>query len=979
MSLQFTQDQLAAVSFFSTASSAKRHMVIEAGAGAGKTQVLTERVKWLTQFAPLEKRIRPEHLFLVTFTNDAQIELKERIERHLQASSHVHVSTIDSLFSMLVDCLFPQYWQSQHTNDFAIPPKVSLIPEHTAMRRLEKRLLTFFSQTQVSDTQLGLIIDFILAGGFKKTTSAHFPIQNTMDSVLKCMCQDVFLACDPEKIRIAARRIHPATEILISHIHSIARQEYNRRLLQGEMTYADRTVFLKENLTQALPFVLKELIVDEYQDTNKIQHDILFRMVEQSKARMVVVGDPKQSIYGFRGASVDVFQNLTHDPLWQHVVLNHNFRSQPALLEHINLLSDITFQWSSPKFPDLYRQSFFHQLAEKKHTPSSPLIAGKTQANISSGVSVVTASVAQEKNPRHKLKDYALHAYCDFLNQFKQQHEIDWNDMVILCEKNSQIQDLIPVLQTHNIPIANYDEHNQNNTIGMEDHVALALCKYLAQHHSKNDLYLILNSPLALCTHHDIELYLTNQTLPASIAAILSCLDSYVHLAKKQFFLAWQQLRWHLVQMHEDPLLFKKAFLFCSHMHFFAKSFFNELQNPNIRSALESGSDFFPLPDQLKNWNIQKTKHHPLCGTGGIEIKTVHGAKGLQWPHVCFYPKYGKAPATSEFIVAQSESHLDVTWLNTDTEKLSVVSRVENNKFQHDDYCLEKEKPIWFSVLRKKAEEDFERQRVFYTAFTRAEQNLILFQPAQSGLTKSGFLDAPKTAKKKTSAEDYLEKETYKKFLHSNPSNINTFAYESVTRQDFVLEPEEHVFYAEDKSNHDFFVLPSIQPTTEKTFARERKSNPFSQIEQKIKSHQDQQLKMHKGIVYHAAAENAVHLKKSFQEDWILHAENAWHELEIWQKSTQKVLQSSRFIIDLIMLFKTENFHFLFPEFTKKIDHDHIVFVVDFKTGQPDTEHKKQVEHYLALIQTTRFQNLNAFFVGGIFYTSNKQWEWIYD
>jgi superfamily I DNA/RNA helicase len=986
----FTLDQQKAITFFSKYNSEKPHLVIEAGAGAGKTQVLTERVKWLVQNNSFEKRIRPEHLFLVTFTNDAQAELKERVEQ-LLPSANIHISTIDSLFALLVDCIFPSYWETKHDKSSSIPPKISLIPENAAARKMEQSLLQFLSSNQIAQSDLELIVDFILAGGFKKSSPFSAYAQSTMDTILKCMCQDTFLAADQDHIRIASKHIHPATSILLGHIHSIARSEYHARLSQGEMTYADRTVFLKENLTQGLPFILKELIVDEYQDTNQIQHEILFRIVQKSQARMIVVGDPKQSIYGFRGASVDVFKNLTCNPSWNHILLNQNFRSESALLEQINLLSRLTFDWSDPKTPKEYENSFFYKQAEKKYIPSSDLIPKTSRAgmdpavrprdDIKNHVHIVGASISSGKETKLKLKEYALHAYCDFLKKFQYDQNARWSDIVILCEKNSQIQDFIPILQAHHIPIANYDEHLKNESTEQEDLVALALCKYLTNEHNKIDLYLILNSPLSACDCREIELFFSQQIKSDSIHKILDCMEQHRQLAKDHFFLAWQMLRWKLVTLHEKEESKKNAFVFCSHMDFFSHALFEELKNPNTRMQMEIEGSFFPLPENLKNWTIEKMTHHPLSDADGVELKTVHGAKGLQWPHVCFYPKHGKHHTTGEFILAQSETHLDVTWLNTDTEKLSMVKRIENKKFEHDDFHMEKEKPIWFSLLRKHSEEDFERQRVFYTAFTRAQKNLILFQPVQAGNAKNGILNSDKKSKKSLSEkEDYLEKEVYKKYLLAQEQKADIIPYDSAFCFDFI--PEEAAQQISTESIYDieltFSKIEKIRTEDQDLSIDNRfEDTLFLSLQERIEQKKSQTNLIHKGIVYHAAAENKRAAKRSVQSNLEESAEQVWHELEIWQKSDLNSMDSSRHIIDLVLLFSKEKFIILFPEFTDQIQYDHIIFVVDFKTGQKEEKHENQIKTYLTLIQSAQYgiTNLNANLFGGIFYSKDNQWK----
>lgn len=987
MSTIFTQDQQKAISFFPSPRSEKKHLIIEAGAGAGKTQVLTERVKWLIQKAPAGKRIKSEHLFLVTFTNDAQIELKERVEQALP-DAHIHISTIDSLFAMLVDCIFPNYWENRKEKNSPIPPKISLISERAASRMMEKSVLQFLNSQNVTPKELEWIVDFILAGGFKKRSLFTSHAQSTMDSILKCMCQDIFIASDPKHIRIASKRIHPATEILVQHIHHIARQEYHNRLSRGEMTYADRTVFLKENLNYGLPFILKELIVDEYQDTNQIQHEILFRMVQDSKARMIVVGDPKQSIYGFRGASVDVFKNLTHDPTWNHIILNQNFRSESALLEQINLLSQITFDWTDPRQPQGYEDSFFCRQAQKKHVASSPLISrgasSQDQDQEKKHIHVICSSVSSDKKSQFKLKEYALHSYCDFLKKFQSHYHIPWHDMVILCEKNRQIQELIPVLQSHDIPIANYDEHANNESTDQEDFVSLALCKYLSNQSSKVDLYLIFNSPLCPCDHEETGLFFSQGVKSNLVKQMLACLEKHKEFAKDHIFLAWQLARWELVKMHRQESSQKKAFLFCANMDFFAHSFSHEVENTRTRMLLESGDAAFPLSDDISHWDIKKMSHHPLSDRDGIELKTVHGAKGLQWPVVCFYPKYGAHYPAGEFILAQSGEHLDVTWLNTDTEKLSVVQRIENEKFWHDDFCMEKDKPIWFSVLRKQSEENFERQRVFYTAFTRAEKHLILLQPAQSGTTKSGFLDLDKKSKTTTllQKENYLEKEVYKKYLAIAKEAPEVCSYDSSTDTRFI--PKLKPCAKTDEKSQEIQISFAMIPTSPvqdldapESWETEVENTLFTDVLERIQRKKEQTKKIHDGIVYHASAENKAVVKKSFQFELEHLAEKYWHELEVWKKTDPKQMDSTRHIIDLVLLFSKENFLGFFPQFLSHIKDDHVILVLDFKTGLREETHKTQIQRYLDLVKSIDFGIRKMSYVGCLYYNKDKTMDFI--
>jgi len=978
MSFQnFTLDQKKAVQFAIPLSSQAPHLVIEAGAGAGKTHVLIERVKRLVTDAAPEQRIHPSQLFLVTFTKDAQAELQERLEkalhdpnRSVNLASHIHISTIDSLFAMLVDCLLPAVWEKTNVTN-RMPPRISLVSESAVCQKLERVLFHFLNSNGFTEKQLSLVIDFVLAGGFRK------------NDLIQHMCQESFLTTPIQNIRIAAQKIHPATEFLLAEIHKIARQEYANRLAAGEMTYADRTVFLKEHLTHHVPFSLKELIVDEYQDTNHIQHDILYKIATMSKARMVVVGDPKQSIYGFRGASVDVLKGLIENPQWNHIVLNKNFRSTSAVLSQINTLSSIAFQWSNPKNPKAYEGSFFHRLAQKKQIAESPLIAKETVDTEQNTpcVYLVSQSLTDDKKlyKNMRMELHALHSYAHFLKNFQKKKNIPWSDIVILCEKNAQIQKFMSVLKSHAIPVSSFDVPEKRDFNALEDLVSLALCKYLTNTHDTYDLWVILQSPLSSATRAEVEDYFATENKSASLAAVLELLEVYQKKSQDHFFRAWQCLRWQLVFLHTREEEQKNAALFCAHMNFFAQALYKELSNINVRQQMETRlcGRGFPLSEDLKNWEILKTSSHSVATShDGVVLKTVHKAKGLQWPYVCFYPKYGLSRTGRSFTLAQTEQFVDITWLNSDVEKLSLVSRVANEKFCNEDFCQEDGKKYWFSELRQKSEEDFERQRIFYTAFTRAEKCLILFQPEQAWNTKTGVTDIAFDAKKSFVPQDYLEKDVYTKFV--------TLNFEG--QQDTMQKNSLNVLQSADGNAelHDYRYPHNLTETSSQEVELLIPNGVFYMhvlnmptpvdgihpVLPTLEDKSNQRALSHAGIVYHATAEHTSLQDIFWLEQLKAKAIVTHHEFECWKTLPGDDTNTSRHILDLLVLIARSDFEKIFPDRLLHTTQNHIALVVDFKTGQKEDAHKEQIKTYLSLCELLFPEDTLC--LGCVFYAQNK-------
>lgn len=995
---RFTEEQRKCIEFFPNYSESKQHLIIEAGAGAGKTSVLMERVKWLI----LNKKIKidPGKLFIVTFSNDAALQIKAKIEHEFSQDSFlnesinlIHVSTIDSFFSDLVNSIYPSWWEKNQpqNNKYFMPPKLQLITEESVCEDLKKAIQKYFIQNNMHEKELYLVLDYILAGALK---SGFMQNTGTFEYLLKALCNETFLATTPENIRIAAKFMHPATTFLLHEFHSIAKNEYYNRIIRGEFTYADRTLFLKEQLPNNCPIKVQELIVDEYQDTNHIQHDILFNIVSDNNARMVVVGDPKQSIYGFRNASVDVFQSLKNNSLWQHIELKKNFRSKPLLLDKINKLSKIVFQWRNPKFPEAFKESYFYQAALKKYIPDNALEAGISENSDDQSISqlnIVTCSLNPKRvheNNTHILEDmsnisleeYSLQSYTNFIKFYQEKYDITWNKMVILCEENSDILKFNAVLLKQNIP-TNITVNNAKDTpFIFEYNVGLALAKHLVNEHDTIDLYTILISPLTNISYSEIEKYfLTSaQDISDNILKILNLIKTFQILAKDNFFLAWQRLRWQFLNFHTSDETKNLAIQFLIKMDDFSQALHYKLSSPTFRKSIEEKIYRLIenthsekqleniLPKDLDQWNIDSSHEKQLDKSFGIEIKTVHKAKGLEWPHVFFYPKNGKIKSLGKFVTALSERFIDVTWLQDDVESMSVVKRIPNKNFLEDDFYEEfntkgvSRDKFFFPELRKHAESDFERQRVFYTAFTRAISSLTIFQAKRHSKKRVGIRDdlAEFNADEELTEQKYLEEEIFAKFLSENfalytekrkegrktiklsekppwfqenesfpaplISQQNQVAYYDFGPQFISLYKEIEV----SESSTDKLAESSIVEFSEKinkfnhlnnckylidnvphlTTDNQELTNKIITLEEKISNTKKSRKYITQGILLHAAIENKNAKLNTLQYFLEQGSTKVFHELEVWskQENLSHFVNTKRNIIDFLAVISTD-------------------------------------------------------------------------
>ena len=854
-----TAAQQLAVHFPSLPEHLNKHLVLEAGAGAGKTQVLSLRVHWLVHSAPALLRLPPFRIYLVTFSRSADKELRERVEKQFASSAEqmggqVHVSTIDSLFMKLCESKHAAWWeQAMHlpcTKTLrpasTTPPHLELVSEDIVVRQMEQELVTLL-KTYVADPAVAaLTFDFILSGAFRGGTSQQGVYHSGYGptarlDILKAMLSETFLALDNRPVVLAAKKIHPLAPQLINALQELARTHFYRRILRGQFTHSDKTMFLynlycvptenrvgtpfeaQENAT--FPIAPAELIVDEYQDTNDIQHEILYRLATSGGGRMVVVGDPKQSIYGFRNARVEVFNRLKKDDRWIHIQLLANFRSDSGLLSEINTLSELTFQYRNPKIPEAFWQSSLAQSAIQSYVAPLALDAGKIesldQLDSPPALSIVGASLNTDRcsdsfslEKGFELPEFQLWTLVRHVKEAgqhlteKEHNSKPWSQIAILCESNARVAKVVETLTQFSIPALALSAGSlaaQEATHVLAHRIGLTLTRLLLGPVSCLELYELLISPLVALPLSTVETFLWHirntelatafawlihtpqqQTLKtvnhvkdvnfsstpnvltsdnlakltAEFPELMPFLQVFIDhkkTAAQNFFAGWQTLRWRLAISLVPPSQISSAKYFCAQLDTFASALAALLDSPSVRRQAEEcaarisvfPSASPPLPDSLLHWKLNSLPQGQInAGFDTVKVMTIHAAKGLEWPWVFFVPNASRDMPVEDFKLLASQRGRSLKWMQTDLESLSVVARISNPYFTEDDSisvagarATSPVKVFWHADLQAKVEKEFERQRIFYTAFTRARNHLVILYPAASRRTRKNLRD----------------------------------------------------------------------------------------------------------------------------------------------------------------------------------------------------------------------------------------------
>jgi ATP-dependent DNA helicase Rep len=266
--------------------------LVLAGAGSGKTRVITHKIARL-----LAADYQPKQIAAITFTNKAAQEMRERAKALVgpRAAKDLAISTFHSLGVRIL---------RTHGDRVGLKPQFSILD---------------------SDDVLGILRD---AGGCTDNALARrwqWTISRWKNDGLNSDQADAAAADDDE--RVAARVMKRYEERLAAY-QAVDFDDLiglPHRLLQ-------RDAEVREKLQDQLRYVL----VDEYQDTNAIQYELL-KLIAGERGLFTAVGDDDQSIYGWRGATIDNLRRLPADyPRLKVIPLEQNYRSTGQILRAAN-------------------------------------------------------------------------------------------------------------------------------------------------------------------------------------------------------------------------------------------------------------------------------------------------------------------------------------------------------------------------------------------------------------------------------------------------------------------------------------------------------------------------------------------------------------------------------------------------------------------------------------------------------------------
>ena len=276
-----------------------KHLRIIAGAGSGKTRVLTMRIAYLIE----QKHINPKNVLAITFTNKAANEMKNRISEMLgEAGDGAFISTIHSLCVRIL---------KEEIGVFGYPKNFTIVDADDQKTILKEAYKEF--NIDKKDLSYGSALDYIANCKYEELS-----YEKAMDQAYG------------EKKLVDKANVYKYYDERLKSLYAL---DFDDLIL-----FTVRLFKLHKDILKKWSSKFIYIHVDEFQDIDKTQYELI-KLLSSTHDNVYVVGDPDQTIYTWRGADVNIIVNFDRDfKNTKTIILNQNYRSTNNILEGANSL-----------------------------------------------------------------------------------------------------------------------------------------------------------------------------------------------------------------------------------------------------------------------------------------------------------------------------------------------------------------------------------------------------------------------------------------------------------------------------------------------------------------------------------------------------------------------------------------------------------------------------------------------------------------
>lgn len=580
-------------------------LLIVAGAGTGKTTVVTKRIAYIIE----QGWAKTDEILALTFTEKAAQEMEERVDKLLPFGYvDLWISTFHSFGERIL---------REHAIEIGLPGNFKLLNEYEqwamVRRNLDKFNLDYYRP-------LGNPTKFIhdLVKHFSRAKDEDITAEEYVAFASKLKDDD-----EQEIKRIAE----------VANAYKVYQQLLldNSALDFGDLiNYCLKLFRERPNILAKYKNQFKYILLDEFQDTNLAQYELI-KLLATGDSNLVVVGDDDQSIYKFRGGSVSNILHFKADyPTCQELVLTNNYRNKQNIL-------DLSYDFIQHNNPNRLEYQLQQQGDGKLSKKLKANIGETGEIELLEGTDLEDEiRLVVEKMADLKVKDV----------------EANWGDFGILVRANDSANDVCVALEEANLPYVFYASRGLYNKPVIMD--AVAYLRMLDNYHESNHLYRVLNFPIYKFSHKELvdlnhlankkswslyeALKNANQLnlgvdFLKRVGAVLENISKHTQLVKTKpvrevlvTFINETGYLQHLMDLPEKQSREQIGYLnkFIKRVLTFevanddksVKNFLSE-----FRMELESGEQGSVTPD------IE-------AGPETIKVMTIHGSKGLEFKYV---------------------------------------------------------------------------------------------------------------------------------------------------------------------------------------------------------------------------------------------------------------------------------------------------------------------------------------------------------
>ncbi|OGY49866.1 MAG: hypothetical protein A3B89_03390 [Candidatus Buchananbacteria bacterium RIFCSPHIGHO2_02_FULL_40_13] len=459
-------------------------LLIVAGAGTGKTTVITNRLAYLIE----TQKCRPEEILALTFTDKAAGEMEERVDKLLPYGYvDLWISTFHSLAERLL---------KEHGLEIGLPTDFKLLSTTNQWLLVRNNLTKFdldYYRPLGNPTKYihSLLSHFsrakdenIRPSDYQKYVDGLWEITDQPKLAKELFSPEILEELPGEDLTIAvSQELKKLKEIAQAY------QTYQQLLLDNNaLDFGDLINYLlklfleRKNILAQYRAQFKYILVDEFQDTNLAQYELI-KLLSAPKNNITVVGDDDQAIYKFRGASIfNILQFKDDYPGAQEVFLTANYRSAQNIL-------DLSYQFIQQNNP--YRLEV--KLAQDKNREgglSKKLAAqNKDQGEI-------------EHLHGQSLADEVKLTVEKMIEIYNKNKNLKWSDFAILIRANSSANEFIYALEQAKVPynfLASRGLYSKKIILDI-----LAFLKLLDDYHESPAMHRLLSWPLWAIPHQTV-------------------------------------------------------------------------------------------------------------------------------------------------------------------------------------------------------------------------------------------------------------------------------------------------------------------------------------------------------------------------------------------------------------------------------------------------------------------------------------------